>query len=104
MSHYEKYLNLTNNLNFSSCVSLHSKKGPLASYEEFRGHLANNIVEHSWSEDKAKCWKGSGTRKNWEESFEIKITHSWSQASAENSEHDTEERGSHFRWEFPKGS
>ena len=101
MSHYEKYLNLTNNLNFSSCVSLHSKKGPLASYEEFRGHLANNIVEHSWSEDKAKCWKGSGTRteekspvdQNGEESLEIKITHSWSQASAENSEHDTEERG-----------
>ena len=83
-------------------MSLHSKKGPLASYEEFRGHLANNIVEHSWSEDKAKCWKGSGTRteekspvdQNGEESLEIKITHSWSQASAENSEHDKEERGS----------
>ena len=102
MSHFEKYLNLTNNLNFSSCVSLHSKKGPLASYEEFRGHLANNIVEHSWSEDKAKCGKGPGLTteeksrvlQKGEKSREIKIAHFWSQASAENSEHDTEERGS----------
>ena len=102
MSPFEIYFYLSNNLHFSSCVSLHSKKGPLASYEEFRGHLANNIVEHSWSEDKAKCWKGPGTRteeksrvdQDREESLEIKIAHSWSQASAENSEHDTEETGS----------
>ena len=40
-------------LNFRSCVSLQSTKEALASYEEFRTHLSNNIVEHSWSEDDA---------------------------------------------------
>ena len=34
-----------------SCVSLKSKKENLASYEDFRNHLSNNIVQYSWCED-----------------------------------------------------
>ena len=34
-------------------MSLQSTREALASYEEFRTHLSNNIVEHSWSEDDA---------------------------------------------------
>ena len=34
-------------------MSLQSSKEGLASYEEFRTLLSNNIVEHSWSEDDA---------------------------------------------------
>ena len=32
-------------------MSLQSTREALASYEEFRTHLSNNIVEHSWSEE-----------------------------------------------------
>ena len=73
-------------------MSLKSTKEVLASYEEFRGHLANNIMEHSWSEDNPKERKDPekrsedilqhnlGRRKE-EESVKIKICNSWSQAS-----------------------
>merc|ERR1712130_682669 len=36
---------------YGSCVSLISTKDVLASYEEFRSHLSNNIVENSWNAD-----------------------------------------------------
>ena len=39
------------NSNCRSCVSLISTKDVLASYEEFRSHLSNNIVENSWKAD-----------------------------------------------------
>merc|ERR1719397_1542467 len=78
---------------FGSCVSLKSTKDLLGSYEEFRGHLANNIVEHSWSEDNPKDRKDPEKRiedilqhddpvnQEAEESFKIEICNSWSQAS-----------------------
>ena len=37
--------------NSRSCISLISAKEVLSSYEEFRSHLSNNIVKHSWNED-----------------------------------------------------
>ena len=37
--------------NCRSCVSLISTKEVLASYEEFRSYLSNNIVKNSWNED-----------------------------------------------------
>merc|ERR1712233_28624 len=36
---------------YGSCISLISAKEVLSSYEEFRSHLSNNIVKHSWNED-----------------------------------------------------
>ena len=74
-------------------MSLKSKRELLGSYEEFRGHLANNIVEHSWSEDNPKDRKNPEKRiedilqhddpvnQKEEESVKIKICSSWSEAS-----------------------
>ena len=74
-------------------MSLKSTKELLGSYEEFRGHLANNIVEHSWPEDNPKDRKDPEKRtedilqhedpvnQKEDESVNIKICSSWSQAS-----------------------
>merc|ERR1719507_1435040 len=86
---------------FGSCVSLRSNKEVLASYEDFRHELSNNLVQHSWSEDFGK--DSGSTRNNIQEctnsdlqsgemdqiarlpsentsSSEIKILHSWTEA------------------------
>ena len=44
-----------------SCVSLKSKKENLASYEDFRHHLSNNIVQYSLCEDSVE---ESGNKRN----------------------------------------
>ena len=65
-------------------MSLQSPKELLASYEEFRSHLAQNIVEHSWSEDKdpaEEVLQSGQEKQNEEEPSEIKILKSWSQVS-----------------------
>ena len=70
-------------------MSLQSEKGHLASYEEFRTHLAQNILEHSWSDDNSIGSKdpvegvlqSHQRNQNEEGPSEIKIIKSWSQAS-----------------------
>ena len=87
--------------NCRSCVSLISTKEVLASYEEFRSHLSNNIVKHSWNEDfdevSASCQDRASEKSkdlsqlegeeestsNGVTSSDIKIQSSWSEAGVE---------------------
>ena len=81
-----------------SCVSLISTKEVLASYEEFRSHLSNNIVKHSWNEDfdeisaslqdienTKEILQWEGEEKNVATSSDIQIQDSWSESDVDRS-------------------